>query len=196
MSTFWSYTANIYQRENYLATSSMAEHVFFCGIFEWLFIETICSACKKLTTEDWGHKSIGEKNLSTHSDIHSSSCLKRSKRQSCTPPQRSPQRGLLDGCSWHWGQTIRALHAPCHCESDSTPWFPCHPITWVRQLEWAKCTFNLVLHSLCSNLWVRPLSPLFFWKEKKLIQIWNCIAFSPISQLCEIIDGRLSNWPI
>lgn len=134
---------------------------FFCGIFEWLFIETICSACKKLTTEDWGHKSIGEKNLSTHSDIHSSSCLKRSKRQSCTPPQRSPQRGLLDGCSWHWGQTIRALHAPCHCESDSTPWFPCHPITWVRQLEWAKCTFNLVLHSLCSNLWVRPLSPPF-----------------------------------
>lgn len=40
------------------------------------------------------------------------------------------------------------------------------------------------------------IPPFLKKKEKKFIQIRNCIAFSPISQLCEIIDGRLSNWPI
>lgn len=85
---------------------------------------------------------------------------------------RSPPRGLLDGCSWHRGQTIRALHAPCHCESDSSPWFPWLPITWIRQLEWAKVHLHFRLLIQSAQIMIGKLSRPSFNPHLQNVSLW------------------------
>lgn len=92
-STFWSYTPTTYHWGNSLAAMTIGRHVLCIVSWHiWMIIywnnlqETFYW---EQATTDWGNKSIGAKNLSTHSDIHLSSCLRKSKQQSCTPPERS-----------------------------------------------------------------------------------------------------------
>lgn len=63
----------------------------------------------------------------TQTSIHQA--VSEGVNKKAAPILSSPRWGLLGGCSWQWGQTIRSLHPPCQGESDSTPWFPCHCFT-------------------------------------------------------------------
>lgn len=139
-----------YQLPQHLNASSAATLRSFSKVM-------LAKTCSTLVQRCWWAREREPKrrHLSPHPDIHSSSCHGKATQRA--PPRLQWEVRWL-GCSWHEGQTIRALQAPRHRRGDSAPWFACHsispgeaygmtrsaPLTWLfiqfaQTWEWARC---------------------------------------------------------